>query len=167
MRLVSFRRSLAAALIVCAVGLPLQPGLAADAAVFSGRVVDKDGFLPRTDVVVRLVETSTEQTWASAPTGDEGAFRIESAPAGSYAVLAETAEGKYLAGENVQLAAGENTPVQLALDPGVQPVVLAPGQTRSTLPAWAKGVIAGVMVIAAVALFDSAQETEASKGAPF
>ncbi len=166
MRLESLRRSRIVTLVVCTTLLPLPTSLAADAAIFSGKVVDRDGFTPRAGVVVRLVETDTERTFASTPTAEQGTFRIETVPAGSYAVLAETGEGKYLATDRVELGPGENTPVQLALEPGAAPL-LAPGQTRGDLPGWAKGVIAGGLVVVAVVLFEDSREQEASKGAPF
>lgn len=167
MRLEPSRRALALLVIAGISLLPFNAVLAADPAVLAGRVVDRDGFTPRAGVVVRLVRVDTERDFASAPTGEQGTFRVEGAPAGRYAVLAETDEGKYLAADRLELAPGDNAPVQLALDPGAEPV-LAPGQgRRGGLPPWAKGVIAGGLVIAMVVLFDEARETEASEENPF
>ena len=167
MRLESSRRALAVLMIAGISLLPFHAVMADDSAVLAGRVVDRDGFTPRAGVVVRLVEIDTERDFASAPTGEQGTFRVEGAPAGRYAVLAETDEGKYLAADRLELAAGDNTPVQLALDPGAEPV-LAPAQGRGGgIPPWAKGVIAGGMVIAMFVLFDEASETDASEEDPF
>jgi len=167
MRLVPARRVVALLAIAGMALFPFHAVLAADGAVLAGRVVDREGFTPRAGVVVRLVDVDSERSFASTPTGEQGAFRVEGAPAGSYAVLAETEEGKYLAADRIELAAGDNTPVQLALDRGARPLMV-PGQTRKgKLPGWARGVIAGGMVVAMYYLFDNASETDASKKDPF
>lgn len=135
---------------------------------FSGRVLQQDGATPRAGVVVTLVDRGAERTFDSSPTGEDGTFRIEGPPAGSYAVLARGEEGIYLAAADLPLASGDNPPLQLTLKPSSEPI-LAPGQSSPNdgLPAWAKGLIAGGLVIAGYLLWDELTESEASTEVPF
>jgi hypothetical protein len=90
---------------------------ASSPATFRGRVLDADGVTPRTGVVVALYDPRTEGVVRSTPTDARGSFRIEGAAAGSYALLAETPQGAFLAAGEVRLSPGENRPLSLALQP--------------------------------------------------
>jgi hypothetical protein len=90
---------------------------ASSPATFRGRVLDADGVTPRTGVVVALYDARTEVVVRSTPTDARGSFRIEGAAAGSYALLAETPQGAFLAAGEVRLSPGENRPLSLALQP--------------------------------------------------
>ncbi len=112
----------------------IVPVVHAENALFSGRVMETDGFTPRSGVVVALVDDENRLVYRSDPTNDEGAFEINSAPAGGYKLLAETDEGAYLASDDFKLAAGKNNPLSLKLTPGEQGsnATIAPGQAGAT-----------------------------------
>jgi hypothetical protein len=125
----------------------------------SGRVLAQNGADPRPGVVVTLVEQPSERAFRSSPTDAKGAFTIDSAPAGSYALVVEAPEGAFLASSNVQLAPGVNRPVSLALKPGkageAAPEQAASGQKPSGVPTLAKWVIAGAIVVGAAIVIDA------------
>jgi hypothetical protein len=130
----------------------VSPTWADSNAVFTGKVLESDPPAPKAGVVVTLVEPSSEKTYSSEPTDADGLFRVDGAPAGSYRVVAETSEGAYLAGDAVELAAGDNRPVSLTLGgaaPNYQSTAGAGGQQSQGggLPGWAKWVIVGGIVV--------------------
>ena len=115
----TFRQRLAAMLVFTTICLSLNlPALAADTAVLQGRVVAADGLTPVTEAVVTLVDVTSERTFSSPPCGEAGTFRLDSAPAGTYALVVEAPEGAYLAASEVALQAGANPPVALAIKAG-------------------------------------------------
>jgi hypothetical protein len=125
--------------------------LADSGAQFGGRVFLQDGSTPRTGVVVTLYDRATDRTFSSSPTDERGFFSIGNAEPGSYALLAETPEGAYLAAEAVDLQAGPNKALALSLAstaPKAAPGATNPGGGMSK---WAKFTIAGA--ISATALF--------------
>ena len=154
------RRALALAL-AATTALFFVPGpvLAAGEAQLAGRVFDADGATPRPGVVVTLVDTATDASVSSEPTNDEGTFRIEQAPAGSYHVLAETSEGAFLAAEAVDLEPGANQPLSLTLK--VAPAM--EGTTGSKMKTWKKWLIAGGIAVGALFLINEVtDEADAS-----
>lgn len=118
MALTLVRRSLAI-LLALALLAPTVPAAPA-AAQLRGRVVQADGRTPRTGVTVVLVDGAGQARYRSEPTSSRGVFRIAAAEAGSYRLLAETAEGAFLAPEAVSLQAGDTRAVSLALNPAGQ-----------------------------------------------
>lgn len=170
---VLLRRGLAGVLALATVAsLSALPTLGQTLAAFSGRVVDTDGISPRSGVVVALVDTSTQSTIRSAPTGAEGAFVLESVPAGSYALLAETDQGAYLAASSMELAAGENPPVALRLQTSPAGTVpsLAPAQGSSSKggwPTWAKWTVAGGIIVLGLVAFAQVTEDEETPASSF
>jgi len=148
---------LAAALVFVSSSFTL---FAASPSTLTGRVLGANGADPRPGVTVTLVDTSTEQLFASAPTDERGAFSIASAPSGSYALVVQAPEGAFLASSNLQLAPGVNRPISLALKPGKQgdaPPATTPPTTskKSGVPTWAKWVIAGGIVVGAAIIVDA------------
>jgi len=134
--------------------------MAAAPSTLSGRVVTQDSAAPRSGVVVTLIEPASERAYRSSPTDTRGAFTIDAAPAGNYAVVVEAPEGAFLASNNLQLAPGVNRPVSLALKPGKQgepPAGSAPAAAspKSGTPTWAKWVIAGGVIIGAALVIDA------------
>jgi hypothetical protein len=134
-----------------------------------------------------LVEPASEKAFRSAPTDARGAFTIDTAPAGSYALVVEAPEGAFLAADNVQLAPGINRPLSLALKPGKQDQPPAPAPTpapspapaptdtttppaakKSTVPTWAKWVIAGGIIVGGAIIIDAvtSDSDEASEFTP-
>ena len=156
------RRALALALSASIILLVVPaPGRANGTAEFAGRVFRSDGITPRPGVVVALYDPTSDQTYRSRPTSDEGNFRISDAPAGRYALLAETGEVAYLASDEVELQAGANRPLALTLQtaPGYQ----ATGQQQSGMKTWVKWVITGVISATALYLiYDVTKESDAS-----
>lgn len=142
--------------------------MAGTPSTLSGRVLTQNGADPRPGVVVALVERSSERAYRSSPTDARGAFTIDSAPAGDYALLVEAPEGAFLAAGRLQLAPGVNRPVSLALKPGRAGEAPAgstppPEAKKGGPPTWAKWVIAGAVVVGAAIVIDSVtKKTEAS-----
>lgn len=138
---------------------------ATEGAFFRGKVVAAGGGAPRSGVVVALVApSSTEAVYRSSPTDDRGVFRVEGVPAGSYRLLVETPDGAFLASDPVELKAGSNRPVLLALrtnspaEGGGTPG----GQSQSR---WQKWVIVGGIVVGALLVVDAL--TEEDRASPF
>jgi hypothetical protein len=139
------------------------PALAAGEAEFAGRVFDADGATPRPGVVVTLFDAVSEETVSSEPTNDEGTFRIEQAPAGTYQLVAETSEGAFLAEVPVELQPGANRPLSLTLK--VAPAM--EGTTGSKMKTWKKGLIAGAIAVSALFLINEVtDEADASSPRP-
>ena len=170
------------AVVAAASGVPLA---AAELARFQGRVLDADGASPRSGVIVTLVDASGETTYDSRPSDDRGVFRVEEAPAGTYAVLARAPEGNFLAGGRVALVAGDNPAVSLALLPQTDPATPddadkdddddegaaappppSPPPPSGGLPTWGKWVITGAIIVGGVGLVQYLSEEE-DPGSPF
>ncbi len=158
------RRPTAVALIFGFATLMLSGAAsAAPPSTLTGRVVDETGVEPRAGVVVTLVEPASEKAYRSSSTDARGAFKIDAAPAGRYALLVEAPEGAFLASSNLQLAPGVNRPVSLALKPGRQetPPSGAPASPpqsepkKAGIPTWAKWVIAGGIIVGAAIVVDA------------
>ncbi len=165
MRISRVRPAVAAALVVAvtaAFGAPLPD------ARFSGRVLNADNVSPRAGVVVLLVDAD-QRTYASEPTNDEGAFRIESAPPGSYSLVAETAEGAFLATAGLELQAGPNEPVILSLKTGASDLSARGGLAATGgggLPRWGKWLIAGIITLFAFSEINDALEDTTEEASP-
>lgn len=161
-----FRRTVAGALVVTMALLVANlPALAGSNAVFRGRVLEADGVNPRPGVVVALVNGNDGKTFESGPADDRGYFRIDSAPAGTYAVVARASEGAFLAADAMTLNAGANKPVALSLKANA-----AEGGTGTANPQqekiapWLKWVIVGGIAVGAIVVADAItkEETPAS-----
>jgi hypothetical protein len=157
----TLRRPTAVALVFGLVTLTSSGLLQAGSpSTLAGRVLMQNGTDPRPGVVVTLVAPASERAYRSSPTDARGAFTIDAAPAGDYALIVEAPEGAFLAASNVQLAPGVNRPLSLALKPGKQdqPPPAAtppPAAQKGTLPTWAKWVIAGGIVVGAAIIIDA------------
>jgi hypothetical protein len=158
------RRSTAVALVFGLVTLTSSGAALADSpSTLSGRVLTQNGADPRPGVVVALIEPTSERTYESSPTDARGAFTIDAAPAGSYALAVLAPEGAFLAASNVKLAPGVNRPLSLALKPGKQdqpappaePAAPPPAQQKGQLPTWAKWVIAGGIIVGGAIIIDA------------
>ena len=170
------RRLVAVSLAVSVLGLSSTGPLLAQApsgSRLSGRVLAENGSDARAGVVVALVDTKAEKIFRSAPTDARGAFRVEAPAAGRYALLVEAPEGAFLASDGLDLAAGANKPVSLALKPGkgrqetppspAEPPPATPPPAAG-LPSWAKWVIAGGIVVGAAIVVDAVtSDDEASE----
>lgn len=157
MRTSPFRSVLAPILALCTVmTLLATPATSGDQAFLGGRVFDSDGVTPREGVTVALVDPDTREVYRSKPSGKEGAFRIEEAPAGSYRMLAETSEGAFLASDAVALTAGQNRPLSLALNASAAeaPDTTAGAAGSEGMPLWAEIVIAGSIAVGALLVID-------------
>jgi hypothetical protein len=126
------------------------PALSGTEAQFGGRVFQQDGSTPRVGVVVTLYDTATERAISSPPTDERGFFNIDDAEPGSYAVLAETPEGAYLANDSLALKAGKNKPLALTLSSSA--TKLAPGASGKGMSKFAKWTIAGAIALAGLFL---------------
>ena len=155
------RRFVAISLAASVLGLSTGPLLAQAPTQLSGRVLAENGADARSGVVVALVDTKAEKVFRSQPTDTRGAFRVNAPAAGRYAVVVEAPEGAFLASDGLDLAAGTNKPVALALKPskGRQgaPADAPPPTPPPTagLPNWAKWVIAGGIVVGAAIVVDA------------
>jgi hypothetical protein len=162
-----FRRRLAAMLVFTTACLCLNlPALAADTAMLQGRVVAADGVTPVSEAIVTLVDVSGERTFSSSPTGEAGTFRLDSAPAGSYALVVDSRDGAYLAASEVALQAGENPPVALAIKAGDSGSGQIPPPPSPTAKVWKKWVFIGLVGMSAAATVKFVGDDE-DKGSPF
>lgn len=171
------RRVLASVLFVATLTAAVPPNaVAGGGAVFRGRVLNADGITPRSGVIVTLVDQRGEAVVRSGTSDEGGAFRIDSAPAGSYAVIANTPEGAFLASAAVTLRPGDNAPVGLSLQqtppttPPSPPPPPPAGETTTTttttrLVPWQKWALVGVIVVSSLFLIDQLSEDEATASA--
>lgn len=165
------RRSLALLLAVAVSGVMsglVSPVAAAPTARLAGKVLGLDGATPQSGVVVALWDETTDEVFRSEPTGDDGRFRLERAPAGSYSVVAETERGAYLAGDPVRLDSGDNRPVTLTLS-GAAPSYQSSNSTGSGggLSTVVKWVIVGAIVVGAALVIDEVTSDEEEDATPF
>jgi len=164
----TLRRSTAVALVFGLVTLTSSGVLLASSpSTLTGRVLTHNGADPRPGVIVTLVEPASERAYRSSPTDARGAFTIDAAPAGDYALFVEAPEGAFLASNHLQLAPGVNRPVSLALKPGKKGEAPAgttapPARKKGDVPTWAKWVIAGGIVVGAAIVIDAVTKSEAS-----
>jgi len=157
-----FRRLVAGALVLTMTVLFANLPVVADSnAVLRGRVLEGDGVNPRPGVVVTLVDESSRKTYDSAPADARGFFRVDSAPAGTYAVVARASEGAFLAADSVKLMAGENKPLALALKANATAPASPTEKTRSDeMSSWLKWLIVGGIVIGGLAVANSIMQEE-------
>jgi hypothetical protein len=187
------RRLLAVTVAALLVWLQAAPGaVAADTALLRGRVVSADGVTPRAGVVITLVDDERGSVFRSRPSDDRGVFNLDSARPGRYTLVAEVPEGAFVAADKVNLAAGPNPAVALALQPaepqetdsqdsppeeGIpaeedqgaeasDATLPPPPVEKEGLSPVVKGVIAGVVGLVAVATVYLASEEE-DPGSPF
>ncbi len=164
----TLRRSTAATVVFGLVSMTSSSFLLAGSpSSLSGRVLAQNGADPRAGVVVALVEPATERAFRSSPTDAKGAFTIDTAPAGNYAVVIEAPEGAFMASNHVQLAPGVNRPVSLALKPG-KPAGATPaagGSTGGGIPTWTKWVIAGGVIIGGAIVVNGVTQTSSGSEA--
>ncbi len=161
----SFRRFVAGALVVTMALLVANlPALAGSNAVFRGRVLEADGVNPRPGVVVALVDENGGKTFESTPADARGYFRVDSAPAGTYAVVARASEGAFLAASAVTLSAGANKPVSLALKASAAAGGTGSNPRQDKIAGWVKWVIVGGIAVGALIVADqlTKEETPAS-----
>ena len=171
MRPIGLRRGLALMLIATTGSMLLiTSAWPSENALFAGRVFQPDGVSPRVGVVVALFDDESGKVFRSQPTDDEGAFSIDSAPAGSYAVVTEAPEGAFMAGEEVQLEQGANRPLSLTLTSTPPAGTLAPAQasgSKSGLSAPVKWGITGGIIIAALFVIDDLSEDKEETASDF
>lgn len=160
-----------AVLMVCA-HAGLSPR-ASELALFKGRVVASDGATPQSGVVVTLVDVAGRRQFASKPSDEHGAFHVDSAPPGSYSLVAETAEGAFLASDKLELREGENAPVSLSLKPDDEDdeddeegAIPPPPPSPGGLETWVRWVLGGSIIIGGLAVVDLLSEDEES-ASPF
>jgi len=137
----------------------------------SGTVFDHTGGRPRAGIVVALVDPANEIRFASEPTGADGRFVVNGAPAGRYAVLAEADEGAYLAASDLRWNADADTEILVSLAPAVQDDdegdATPPSQSQSAgMPTWGKAVLAGVLTITGVVLIEEVSEDTDEAASP-
>jgi len=154
------RRGVASALVIGLSQVTSSGVLfAAPVPTLSGRVVAENGVDSRPGVVVALVDASADKIYRSNPTDERGGFRVEAPSPGSYALVVEAPEGAFLASDGLALAPGLNRPVSLALKPGRAAAAPTPGSSasakKSSVPTWAKWVIAGGIVVGGLIVIDA------------
>jgi len=157
MRSIPGHRSLAVLVAVCLAATVCLPRAWAADATLSGRVFGSDGSTPRAGVSVHLVRGEGEQVFSSTTSAD-GAFAI-GAPAGSYTVLVDTPDGAFVHGQPVEVQAGANPPLALALM-----AAAGPGGSRSAARAgirpWVKWLIVGFLGLSGLYIASEIVESE-------
>lgn len=155
-------RSFTATMVLVAlVWIFVAPQARAEAvASWGGRVFQGDRVSPRQGVVVSLVDDRAGRTLHTEPTRADGAFTIEGEP-GTYKLRVETPEGVFVSPEPVELAAGVNRPMALALDAEKDHGLGNAEVSRTT-----EYVFAGIVLLFALLVFleitDDASESRAS-----
>jgi hypothetical protein len=136
--------------LTIAVGPTMALTDADEKAEFSGRVFHADGVTPRSGAVIVLFDDEADLEYRSQATDKEGAFTIDTAPPGNYALIVETAEGAYLASDALELTVGTNKPLSLALkSAGARPVAGGSGMSNA-----AKGGIAAAIFVGAALIIN-------------
>ena len=160
----SFIRRFAASAVVLVLALPLAnlSSFAGANALFRGRVLDANGVSPRPGVVVTLVDETRRKTFDSAPADARGYFRIDTAPAGTYAVVARASEGAFLASEGVTLVPGPNKPRALALKSGAAEGSGGGAANAAKIANWMKWTIIGGIAVGALVVADAITSDEPS-----
>lgn len=97
-------------------GATSQPQLAE----IRGIVLAADGLTAIVGVSVKAANMQTRHVYTSPPTNENGTYRLDSLPPGSYDLAVETPQGLYAGDLLVDTSAGKRTMVSLALKPGVQ-----------------------------------------------
>jgi hypothetical protein len=158
----SFIRRLVAGALVLTMTLLVAnlPAMAGSNAVLRGRVLEADGVNPRPGVVVTLVDETARKTYDSAPADARGYFRVDSAPAGTYAVVARASEGAFLAADTVKLAAGDNKPLALALQASPEPAAPGGSPEKDKMSSWLKWAIVGGIAIGGLIVADAITKEE-------
>ena len=160
-----FRRCVAGGLVLTmALLIANLPALAGSNAVFRGRVLEADGVNPRPGVVVTLVDEGSRETFDSSPADSRGYFRVDSAPAGTYVVVARASEGAFVAANPVTLQSGENKPLALALNANAQTAPTTGTTQKDKISGWMKWAIVGGIAVGALIVADAItkEETPAS-----
>ena len=152
---------LATALTITLVPAPAWASMSGE---LVGRIVQADRVTVVEGVTVVLVDPQSMAEYRSLPTGEFGAFKVE-APAGTYVVLVETAEGAYLAADSLEVAAGTNAPLSVTLDAAIAAPSLA--QSGSGLATWSKWLIVGGIAIGAAFAFDSVSDDKEPPSSPY
>ncbi len=117
-------RALVAATLIGALMTPPLVAAVPDAppfALLEGAVVSTAGggadaaFKPVTGAIVRAADLSSGAVFDSSASTDQGEYRFESLPAGSYSIAVQTSDGLFLTDEVVTLGAGKTGRVSFAL----------------------------------------------------
>ncbi len=154
------------------------PVLAAGGSPLSGRVLSPER-QPQEGVVVALYDAGSDTTFRSQPTDARGAFRVEQAPAGTYAVVVETPKGAYLAADALRVDPASPKAVSLSLVASAEPPKGAPAPeapkpapeppadagkakpaAKPKLATWAKWVIVGGIVVGGALVVNAVTKEE-------
>ena len=109
-----------AILLVITVPLVFVPSAAAqEGATLAGTVYAVDGQQPIDGAVLHAGDIRTGEIYSSASTSADGSFVLSGLPPAAYKLAVETDGGLYVVGTSVQLVAGQERDVQLALRPDV------------------------------------------------
>lgn len=97
------------------------PSLAQPGAVLAGTVVRADLATPVAGATVHLADERSGAFVESAPTADDGSFRLDSLPGSEYSLAVEVDGGLYVVPAPLTLNDGETRRVHLAIQPDAQP----------------------------------------------
>jgi len=107
-----------AALLVVTIPLLFVPPIAAqEGATLAGNVYVLEDEQPVDGAILHAGDIRTGQIYSSAATDSEGGFVLPGLPPAAYNLAVETDGDLYLVGTSVQLEAGQERNVQLALRP--------------------------------------------------
>jgi len=113
-----FSAKVLAIMLVVAVSWVFVPPIGArESATLAGNIYALDGRQPVDGAVLHAGDIRTGEIYSSAATDSEGGFVLPGLPPAAYNLAIETDGGLYLVGTSMQLKAGEQRGVQLALKP--------------------------------------------------
>jgi hypothetical protein len=142
--------------------LPLifSPAWAASpTAVLTGKILASDAATPVTGAVVN-VGNPTGAVHSSAPSSEDGSFRLSDLPPGDYRITVETDEGYFAVVSPVTLEAGKVRSVEMALKKGpvTEPIeIVAPAASSMSDT---RKVLVGFAALAATTIFVKAFEED-------
>ena len=108
-----------------------------------------------------LLDKQSGKEFQAEATNDEGAFKLDAAPAGTYTLLAVTPAGAFVAAESLELKPGNNTPLALTLQETATDAELANGLAQEGSDA-VRYVVLGLIGVVAVFAVDEVTSSEGS-----
>jgi hypothetical protein len=134
------------ALYVATAPVPGWSGV--ETASITGRVTGVTTRSPVEGATVLAVDHGSGSLHRSGPTNDEGSFRLDGLPPGSYSLAVEVERGAFLSESAIRLRSGETRLVKVAINRQEEPdpVPTSSGKTKKGGP-WGNPVTATLIVI--------------------
>ncbi len=148
-------RTLAALLVIAVPVVFVPPTAGLESATLAGTVHALDARQPVHGAVLHAGDIRSGEVYSSEPTSDDGAFVLSGLPPAAYKLAVETQDGLYLVETSVQLEAGQERDVQLAIQPDVadDPATAQEKEKKDDMGFMNNPLFASLTVIGASILF--------------